>query len=177
MLQIIQMTYKNSKKKKAQASLEYMSIFGIAFVLIALTGGAFFAYTNSEKDNLDQKQINKIGTELLDSIQKIYFFGDTNRRTYKTTFPKGIESLSIHHINRSGYTYYYLNFTIIIDGTYRSLFFQTNEDYISIKCKNCVQVTSINETISTYDPGRLGQGFKNIRIEAINNSVYVDFVD
>jgi hypothetical protein len=171
------MTYKNSIKKKAQASLEYMSIFGIAFVLIALTGGAFFAYTNSAKASLDQDQINKIGAELLDSIQKIYFFGDTNRRTYKTTFPQGVQNLSIHHINESGDNYFYLNFTIIADGEFRDLIFQTNEDYISIKCKNCTQLTSTNENISTYDPGRLGQGFKNIRIETINNSVYVDFVD
>jgi hypothetical protein len=172
------MTNKNSIKKKAQASLEYMSIFGIAFVLIALTGGAFFAYTSSAKTSLDQDQINKIGTELLDDIQKIYFFGDTNRRTYKTTFPQGIQNLSIHHINESGNNYFYLNFTIIADGEFRDLIFQTEEDYIDIRCKNCTQTfTSLNENISTYDPGRLGQGFKNIRIEAINNSVYVDFVD
>jgi hypothetical protein len=172
------MTYKNSIKKKAQASLEYMSIFGIGFLLVALVGGAFFAYTNSAKASLDQDQINKIGNELLDDIQKIYFFGDTNRRTYKTTFPKGVQSISIHHINESGDNYYYFNFTIIADGKYRDLIFQTDEDYIDIKCFNCTQTyTSANENITTYWEGHLGQGFKNIRIEAINNSVYVDFVE
>jgi hypothetical protein len=173
------MTYKYSINNKAQASLEYMSIFGIGFLLVALAGGAFFAYTNSAKASLDQDQINKIGTELLDDIQKIYFFGDTNRRTYKTTFPQGVQGISIHHINQSGDNYYYFNFTIIADGEYRDLIFQTDEDYIDIKCVNtCVTANiAVGYNISTYDESYLGQGFKNIRIEALNNSVYVEFIE
>lgn len=173
------MTYKNSITNKAQASLEYMSIFGIVFVLIAMVGGIFFAYTNTAKANLDQEQLNKIGTELIDDIQKIYFFGDTNRRTYKTTFPQGIEAMSIHHINESGANYYYLNITSFFEEELRSLIFQTSEDYIAIVCSRTCTTTGTGsiEEISMYNISYLRQGFKNIKIEAFNNTVIVDFVD
>ncbi len=170
------MVNKNSIKK-GQASMEYMAIFGIGFLLVAMIGGLFFSYTNSAKKTLDVDQVNKIGTELIDDIQKIYFFGDSNRRTYKTTFPKGIENFTIHHVNESGLVYNYLNITLLNDDFYNSLIFQTSEDYINIEClKTCIKTSAGGDNfISSFDYQYLGQGFKNIRIEAINGSVFIDF--
>lgn len=164
---------------KAQASLEYMSIFGIAFLLISIVGGLFFVYTNSAKAGLDLEQINKIGIELIGDIEKVYFFGDTNRRTYKTTFPVGIESITLHHINQSGDNYFYFNFSLNNDGQIKDLIYQANEDYINILCVDTCVTTNIEPgyDISEFDYKYLGQGFKKIRLEAYNNSVYVEFIE
>jgi hypothetical protein len=161
---------------KAQASLEYISIFGIAFVLITITGAAFFSITNSAKVEFDKEKLNKIGTELIDIIQKVYFFGDTNRQTYKTLFPQGVETISIHHINEFGDEYYYLQISVLDGENQINLTYQTREDYIPIKCKNCNKmIIDSDHNVSYFYEKYLGQGFKNIRIEALNNSVYIDF--
>ena len=156
-----------------------MAIFGIAFTIIAMIGGLFFSYTYSAKGSLDLEQVNKIGNELINNIQKIYFFGDTNRKTYKPTFPQGIESLTIHHINQSGYNYYYLNISLVSNGEIRDMIFQTTEDYIAIVCSSSCVNTNIEPgyDIATYNNSFLGQGVKNIRIEGFNNTVIVEFVE
>lgn len=165
--------------KKAQASLEYMVIFGIVFVMISVVGGLFFSYTNSAKESLDKKQINKIGQEIISNVQKIYFFGDGNRVTITPTFPQGIENLSIHHINESGDDYYYLNFSIINQGLYEDLIFQTTEDGIPFGCLDCtVDVpVGVGHNVSYFNQTYLGQAVHRIKIEAINDTVYVDFVN
>lgn len=162
--------------KKAQASLEYMSIFALAAVLIVTVGGLFFAYTHSAKESLDRKQINKIGTELLTNIEKVYFFGDGNRVTMDINFPKGIESLQIYNINESGDNYFYFNISTISGGVVQNMIFETKEDYIKLNCKECVKTYPGTNTIFTYNQSYLFQGFKQLRIEAINDSVYTDFV-
>lgn len=164
--------------KKGQASLEYISIFGIIFVIIAVAGGIFFSYTNSAKESLDKKQINKIGQEIINNVQKIYFFGDGNRVTITPTFPQGIEEISIHHINQSGNNYYYINITVLNQDVYESLIFETTEDDIPFGCKNCtINDTIIGHNISSFNNMYFGQGSKRIKIESINDTTYVDFMN
>ena len=164
-------------QKKGQASFEYLSIFGIGLALIGIVGGLFFVYTYNAKESLDFQQIDKIGSDVITNAEKIYFLGTGNRLTLKYTFPEGIENLSIHKFNESGYKYSYLNFTIVRDDNLVDVIFQTQEDYVDIDCVVCNKGPA-NQfyNYSYYNFSDYNMGPKTIRIESIGSKVYIDFV-
>jgi len=55
-------------KKKSQASLEFLSIFGIGFSIIVILGGLFVVYSGEAKEGLDKVQLENIGRSLMSNI-------------------------------------------------------------------------------------------------------------
>jgi len=162
--------------RKAQASFEYLAIFGMGLALIVIVGGIFFVYTYSAKSSLDFQQVDKIGNEIIDNSEKIYFLGTGNRITLNPVFPQGIENFTIHQINESGYNYGYLNFTLVRDGELVHVIFEPQEAYVRLECTKCYKAVSATHNVSWYNATNFHQGSKTIRIESMGTFVSVDFM-
>ncbi len=158
--------------KKSQTSMEFMSIMGIGFVLIALIGGIFFTVSNDARDNLDTTQIQNIGRLFIENIEKIYFQGSGNRITISASFPQDILNMTIFHGNSTSGQFDMLNITYVVGDEEKSQIYYPNELYIRFNCTTCIQrgnYSIFNE--SDYSPGA-----KNIRIESKGTFVDVMFV-
>jgi uncharacterized protein (UPF0333 family) len=162
-------------KKKSQASFEFLLIFGIALIIILVLGGIFFSYSLGAQQSLNQQQIDRIGKDLMNTVQQIYFLGSGNKVTLNTRFPEEIENISIHHM----YTDYegesiefdYLNISYSIGKDIVSTIYQTNELYTRFNCTNCTHLAPpIN--ISFYNDTQFEAGPKEIRL--ISRGDYVD---
>lgn len=164
--------------RKAQASLEYIIIFGIGFFFVLILGGLLLFYMNSAKNTLDENQIDEIGNQIVDTIEKVYYLGPGNKFTIKANFPTGIENLSITNvsINRSNFngTYYYFNFTYSYEDEWRNTIISPSDESIPFTCVNNCTVVG-NSTF--FEPYHFNKGVKRIKVEALSNGfVNIEFV-
>ncbi len=174
--------------KRSQSSLEFLTIFGIGFVIIVVLGGIFLTYSNGAKKSLDLKQMNKIGDDLTSNIEQVYYLGSGNKLTMKASFPEGIENFTIVHKNVSnpsgiGYIQYdFLNISYYPENsrtinTYSSMIFETNEIYMRFNCTKCYHTTNLNGNWSSYfNSSDFTAGTKQIKVESKGDWVDIGFV-
>lgn len=167
--------------KKNQSSLEFLIIFGISFAIILMLGGIFFSYSNGAKNTLDQKQIDKVGNEIISNIEKIYFLGNNNMITMGFKLPEGIENISILHLNISDGTTYntydYLNISYMSENLIVDSLFTTKENYIYFNCTNCTHSVNLNGNYTSYyNSYDYTGGTKLMKIQSKGDYVTIDFV-
>ncbi len=168
-------------KKKSQASLEMLLIFGITFTVILILGGIFFNYSTGAKNTLDEKQLEKTGNELITNIEKIYFLGNNNMITFSANFPEGIDNFTIVHKNTTdgttNFEYDYLNISYISDKEIIDTIFTSNENYIRFNCSKCYHTTNINGSyISYFNSSDFSGGAKRIKIQSKGDYIQLDFI-
>ncbi len=158
--------------KKAQISLEYISIITIALTLIALLSSSFFYFSNTQKNKLDNLQINEIGNSIITNSEEIYFRGSGNKIQLKIQFPEIIENMSIVRTTSNSINVTYLNISQYGgEGTIESLFLPS-ESYIYINCSDCTH----SGNISYYSRDQFSQGPKTLSIKSIGEQVLIDFI-
>lgn len=167
-------------KKKAQSSLEFLMILGIALTIILILAGIFVNYSNTAKKGLDKQQITSLGEELISNIEKVYFLGNGNRVTQRSNFPQGIFNFTIEHLNISNGTQYnqfeVINISFFDDGNINELIFYPSEPFIRLSCDVCSQTSNVNGNFTSYfSESAFSQGPKQLRIEARNDLVYISF--
>jgi uncharacterized protein (UPF0333 family) len=163
-------------KNKAQSSLEFLMIFGIGLAIIMVMSGLFFGYFNSEKATLDSRFLEKIGQDIMEKTEKVYFLGDGNKVTIKTKFPDNIQNISIHRKNISGLEFDILNITYIANQNINFLIFTANEPYIRFNCTRCYQNNTLNPNVSYFnDSSDFSPGSKRITVESYGDWVGIDF--
>lgn len=171
-------------KKKAQSSLEFLSIFAISFTIIIILGGIFFTYSSEAKTDLDKDQIDRVFLDIMNNVDQIYFLGVGNRVTQKLSFPNNINSISIVHKNESlgGGEYQefdYLNVSIQNVGFTQDLIYFPSQTYIRFNCTSSCDVETSNvdgNWISYYSYENTNAGAKQIRIENKGDFVAIDFL-
>ncbi len=86
---------KNSIKKgsRAQVSMEYLIIFGIAFALTIPLIVIYATQTNNIQADITSVQIYKIETKLSDYAEQVYYMGEPSQRTIYIDFPDGINNV------------------------------------------------------------------------------------
>jgi len=162
--------------KFAQSSLEFLIIFGMGLTLIIVMAGIFSGYFNSEKSNLDSKFIEKIGGEIIEKVEKIYYLGEGNRVTIEAKFPDNIKNISIMHENRSGLSFDVLNITYFGYKSDNSLLFMPNEPHIRFNCTKCFYNKSLIPNISFFnDTSDFSGGNKRIVVESFGEWVGIYF--
>lgn len=166
--------------KKAQSSVEFLIILGIALTIIMILSGVFFSYFNSAKQNLDKQQLTNIGNDLISNIERIYFMGSGNRITQQSNFPDGIVNFTIEHFNISNGTNYnqfeVINITFYDSIAESSLLFYPIETYVKIDCDRCQNTTPLNGNYTSYfNQSMFSQGPKEIRLETRGDTVYLSF--
>jgi uncharacterized protein (UPF0333 family) len=172
----------NNIKNKSQVSLEFIMIFGIAFTVILMVVGLFFEFSSSSKKTLDKQYLDKIGTQIKNEIDNIYYLGVGNRISLKVNIPSGIKNIIFLHkkslkIPIFDYDVLQIQYTGNRNQTYLN-YLSNNPENIRFKCSiNCETTNNITNNISYYtEIENLNQGPKVIRIENKGNYISVDFV-
>ena len=133
------------RKKRGQASLEYMVIIGFSVLLVI---PLIIMYAN-EKSDLDIKvnsnQAQLIERKICDAAESVYYLGEPSKTRLKVYMPKNIEEI------------YFTNNTL--------MFMMRAGDSITEIPRVCL--VNLTENIS-FNPG-----YQFIYIEADNNSVLV----
>ena len=121
------------KKKRGQASIEYITVVAIALLIIIPATFLFFRYTSDSQDSLLNSQVEKIGTELIDTGRLMFSFGENSWRTMELTFPADIHDVIIY--DDGGISEFVLKYTNG-DKLTESVFF-TNIDLGNSTSFNC----------------------------------------
>lgn len=102
---------------KAQISMEYLIVFGIAFAMTLPLIIIYATQTNNIQADISNVQVYKTASKISDYAEQVYYMGEPSQRTLIIDFPKGINSVTVigHNISfnvtTSGLTYVVLKET------------------------------------------------------------------
>jgi len=87
-------------RKKGQSSVEYLSIVGIALLMLVPATILFTNYTRSTNDEIVANQYNLIGTTILEKAEEMYVLGEDSWVTIQVMLPESIIDSSIEDNGR-----------------------------------------------------------------------------
>jgi len=82
-------------KSRAQVSMEYLIIFGIAFMMTLPLIIIYSKQTSNVQADIAQIQVYKVASKIGDYSEQVYYMGEPSQRTLDITFPENIEDVSI----------------------------------------------------------------------------------
>jgi len=83
-------------RKKGQGSVEYLSIVGIALMILIPATILFTNYTRSANEEVLANQLNMIGQRILNKAEEMYVVGADSWSTIEATFPESFESATLY---------------------------------------------------------------------------------
>ena len=84
-----------SLRVKGQSSLEYLLIVGITFAIIIPTTYLFYNYSKESSQEISDSQITKIGRDIVDTAELIFYSGQGSKTTLQLNIPKNVEKALI----------------------------------------------------------------------------------
>lgn len=80
--------------KRAQSSMEYITIVGFVFVLLIPLTFIYYDQRGDTSDAINSNHAFKIGKNIADQAETIFYLGEPSRTILKLNFPPKIESVS-----------------------------------------------------------------------------------
>lgn len=80
--------------RRAQASMETLSIFALLFIILIPVLFVFYSYASSAHDQMRQSQIAVIGNDIVAGAETVHYLGEPSRILLIETFPSGIIGLN-----------------------------------------------------------------------------------
>ena len=143
-------------KKRAQAAIEYLLVGAMVTLVILPTMYIFYAYSHTSNEEIKQSQLNKVGTDIVDIAEQVYYLGEPSKVTIDAAMPEGIIGIEVWE-----------NKEVV--------FFLQDGSEIAFKSKvnittnqNCIDRCYGSFTERFYSPG-----LKNIIIEAKEDHVFI----
>ena len=85
--------------RKAQVSLEYLLIVGLAFAVLIPTSYFFYTYSQSSNEATIRSQINKVGNNFLTTAESSYGLAEGSILTAEATYPRNVKDIYILNKN------------------------------------------------------------------------------
>lgn len=82
-------------KTKSQVALEYLMVVGLAFVIIMPMVYMFYSYTVSTQEEVGMAKIHKIGVDIVNAAEGVYYLGEPSRSTLNVNMPAGIYEVEV----------------------------------------------------------------------------------
>ena len=143
-------------KKRAQAAMEYLLVGSLITLIIIPTMYVFYGYSQRSNEEIKQSQLNKVGTDIVDIAEQIYFLGEPSRVTIDAAMPEGIIGVEVWN-------------------NQEVVFFLQDGSEIAFKSK--VNITTnqhcIGRCYGTFTERFHSQGLKSIIIEAKKDHVFI----
>ncbi|MFH1589636.1 MAG: hypothetical protein ABIB43_03670 [archaeon] len=79
--------------EKGQVSMEFLMVTGFAFLLIVPVLILFLTHTQDLNEDITAVQITKLGKELVDAADNVYYLGQPTKKTIQIYIPKFVESV------------------------------------------------------------------------------------
>ncbi|MFH1770225.1 MAG: hypothetical protein ABH828_01575 [archaeon] len=80
--------------KKGQVSMEFLLVTGFAFLLLIPILILFLTQTQDINEDVTAAQVNKLGEELVGSVNNVYYLGEPTKKTINAYIPKYVESIT-----------------------------------------------------------------------------------
>ena len=84
-----------SSIKKAQISIEYMSIVGITTIIVIFLLWVSIYYSNEVEDTIKLNQLDSIGKDIVDNAESVYYFGQPSKVTLNVLIPDGVTQINL----------------------------------------------------------------------------------
>lgn len=158
-----------TSKSKAQVSVEYLVVLGVA--LLILIPAAYFFYTYSQNSNEEtlRVQIDALGNEILVNAESIYGMAEGSLVTLELKYPESIRNIYILNKNELIISYE------LTSGMNDAVFFSKiplSGEYIYPGLGSCTPPCS-NTTFHVSEPK---QGKHSIKLESKTNYVLIKLV-
>jgi len=142
--------------------MEYMIITALALFILIPIVYLFYEYSYGTSDGINYAQLNKLGNDIINNAESIYYLGQPSKAIIKGTMPESVTSIEI--INDSNEDDYEIVFTIN----------ENNE--ISFKSSIRIDSTNKDGVLKTFDEEAFTKGVKSIKLESfgdyVNISIY-----
>jgi hypothetical protein len=80
---------------RGQASLEFIIIVGMVMFFVVTGSIVLYNYSSRANDEVARANIHKIGLDLADSIEKVYYIGENSWETIRINNPSNVKNISI----------------------------------------------------------------------------------
>ena len=130
---------------KAQVSLEFMMIVGVALLMTLPLILIFYRQSENINSEIGASQLDKVASEIRDAADEVYYLGSPSKKTVTVYMPEGVNNISITNNT--------IIFTVEAPGS----------DYELVKWS----VTTLNGSLQTYP------GIHHISVEAYDNYVQI----
>ncbi len=136
---------------KAQVSLEYsMVAFVIALIVIPIAYIAF-SFSKSSGIEISRGQIDRMGNDIVNTAEKVYYQGYPSRITIEETMPDGVSSIRIDKDWSLGQN------ELVFVADFNS------------KLSEAAFPSKVN-IAGSFPPAAISPGKKKIRIESVDNT-------
>jgi hypothetical protein len=81
-------------KRKAQISMEYLSIAGFAFLMTMPLIIVFYTQLADFNTDVSYTQMDRIAEEIVNAADSVYYMGPPSQITLKMYFPKNIKNIA-----------------------------------------------------------------------------------
>jgi len=136
--------------------MEYLMVGALVTLVILPTMYIFYAYSQTSNEEIRQGQLNKVGTDIVDVAEQVYYLGEPSKITIDETMPEGVIGMEIW---RNQELVFFLN-----DGSEIAFMSKVN---ITTN-QPCSERCYANFTQRFYSPG-----LKRIIIEAKEDHVFI----
>ena len=87
-------------RKKGQSSIEYLSIVGIALLMLVPATILFTNYTRSTNDEIVANQYNVVGNTILEKAEEMYVLGEDSWVTIEVMIPESLLNATLEDNGR-----------------------------------------------------------------------------
>lgn len=83
------------RNSSAQSSLEYLLVVALTFAIIIPTTYLFYNYSKESSQEISDAQIIKIGREIVDTSESIFYSGEGSKTVFEINVPENVDSIII----------------------------------------------------------------------------------
>ncbi len=143
--------------KKGQASFEYISMVAIIMLFVVAGTGIIYNYSQRSSQDISLGTIEKIGSDLIDVSEKIYYVGGNSWETVKFNLPDSVKKMYVQN-----------NYVLVIEyesngGLSQAVFFS------DINLTTPYESNGIGNLSSSFHPG-----LNSIRLTSNGNNVLIE---
>ncbi|HIH37994.1 hypothetical protein J4460_07660 [Candidatus Woesearchaeota archaeon] len=138
---------------KGQASMDFLMVMSLLFIILVPTVSLFYNYTRSTREQAAITQSGTLAKQIISNAEKVYYFGFGSRLTLELTMPEGVNSIKVApHGILEGQKELVINVT-------------TGDGYAEIVSLSKVPLETADFTGALQDE-KVTSGYKRIQVEA-----------
>jgi hypothetical protein len=85
--------------RKAQASFEYIMLVAIVLLFVVSGIGIIYQYSQRSNEEINVAAIDKIGQDIIDTAEKIYYVGGNSWQSIKFNVPSSVKGIYVINNN------------------------------------------------------------------------------
>ncbi|MBN1645448.1 hypothetical protein JW868_00235 [Candidatus Woesearchaeota archaeon] len=97
--------------QRGQVSVEHMITIAIAIFILIPGTALFYSYAKSSNEEVTQKQLTRIGNEIVNTAELVSALGENSRVVLKVSVPNSVQNLTIDQSEGTEIVFNYTTFS------------------------------------------------------------------